>query len=110
MLDVIFRCLFAILAIIGAVELVRIILFWVLKTNNPGKFLLMLSFSGHDEQAEVALRSALERARWIGGEVLVVCLDRGMDYETRKVCEMVCADNPEIVLCTPEEFEKFWMN
>lgn len=110
MLEIIFKSLFAILSVIGAVEIARMILFQILKTNNPGKFMLMIAVAGHDEQAEYVLRSAVERARWFRDDVQVVCMDRGMDYETRQVCEMVCADNPEIILCTPEEFQKFWMN
>ncbi|HEX3016365.1 MAG TPA: hypothetical protein VHP31_00730 [Caproicibacter sp.] len=110
MLEIIFKSLFAILAIIGAVEIIRLILFRILKTDNPGKFMLLVSFSGHDEKAEYSLRSAMERARWMSDDVQVVCMDRGMDYDTRQVCEMVCADNPEIILCTPDEFQKFWMN
>jgi hypothetical protein len=108
--DVIFKCLFAILAVIGAAEVFRLILFRVLKTNRPGRLLLMLTFSGHDEQAELRLRNALERAAWTTGGAQVVCIDRGMDNETRRLCEMVCADNPGVILCTPEDFVKFWMD
>lgn len=110
MLNLIFKSIFAILAIIGIVEIVRLILFHILKTGNPGKFMLMLPLSGHDEQAEYVLRSAIERARWFYDDVQIVCLDRGMDEATRQVCEIICADNPEIILCTPDEFKKFWMD
>ncbi len=95
---------------IGAAEVFRLILLRVLKTDRPGKLLLTLSFSGHDEQAELRLRSALERAAWTSGKRQVVCIDRGMDEETRQLCEMVCADNPGVILCTPEDFVKFWMD
>lgn len=108
--ELIFKCVFAILAVIGAAEVFRLILLRVLKTDRPGKILLTLSFSGHDEQAELRLRSALERAAWTPGSVHVVCIDRGMDEETRRICEMVCADHPGVILCTPEDFVKFWMD
>jgi hypothetical protein len=31
-----------------------------------------------------------------------------MDEETRQICEIVRADNPEIAIFTPQEFEKYW--
>ena len=108
MAELIFRCVFAVLAVLGAVEVLRMILLRVLRTDRPGKLLLMLSVSGHDEQAELRLRSAVERAAWTGGGAQVVCFDRGMDEETRRLCEMVCADNPGVILCTPEDFLHYW--
>ena len=110
MVDLIFRCIFAVLAVIGAVEVFRMILLRVLKTDRPGRLMLTLSFSGHDEQVELRLRSALERAAWTAGKTQVVCIDRGRDRETRQLCEMICADNPDVILCTPEDFVKFWMD
>ena len=108
MAELIFKCLFAVLAVIGAVEVFRIILLRVLRAERPGRMLPTLSFSGHDEQAELRLRNALERAAWTSGGAQVVCIDRGMDEETRRLLEMVCVDNPGVILCTPEEFVEFW--
>lgn len=110
MAEMIFKCIFAVFAVIGAAEVFRIILLRVLKTDRPGRLLLTLSFSGHDEQAELRLSSALERAAWTPGAAQVVCIDRGMDSETRRICEMVCADHPGVILCTPEDFVKYWMD
>jgi hypothetical protein len=109
MSELIFKCIFAVLAVIGTVEVLRIILQRILRTNHPEKLLLTLSVSGHDEQVEFRLRSAVERAVWMTGNVQVVCFDLGMDEETRHLCEMVCADHPEIILCTPEDFVKYWV-
>lgn len=108
MSDLLFRLLVAILAVVGVIELLRAIVFRLLKTDNPGRFYLIVSFSGHDEQAEACLRSAAERARWFCGEVQVVCLDDGMDEETRRVCEIVCDENPGVLLLTRGEFREYW--
>ena len=105
---VLFRVLVAFLAVVGIIELLRAVLFSLLKTDNPGRFYLVLSFSGHDEQAEAALRSASERARWFCDDVQVVCLDAGMDEETRRICELVCSETPGILLMTPAEFQEYW--
>jgi hypothetical protein len=107
--DVVLKCIFAILAVIGTVEVIRAVWRCILKTKNQGKLVLMLPLTGHEEQAEAIIRSAMDRTDWIGGGAQVVCLDCGMDIETRRICEIICADNPEIILCTPEEFQKFWI-
>lgn len=107
--EMIFKCLFAVLAVIGLVEVIRTIFLHILKAEHSGRMILVLSLSGHDEQAEYRLRTALERAAWSCGKVQVVCIDRGMDEETRRICEMICVDNPSAILCTPEEFQKFWL-
>jgi len=107
--ELFFRCLFSVLAILGAVEAVRVAIAQAFRKDCPAHHYLMFSLSGHDEQAEQRLRSAYLRAEWIGAGTQVVCLDRGMDQDTRRICEMVCADHPEIICCTPEDFEKFWM-
>ncbi|MCI1956399.1 MAG: hypothetical protein LKJ21_08535 [Oscillospiraceae bacterium] len=107
--EILFQCLLAVLAVVGTVEIIRAVLLHALKTENPGRFLLAVSFSGHDERAEFVLRNAIERAKWVGGDVQVVCLDRGMDEETRRICETVCLDHPEVILCTPDEYREFWM-
>lgn len=108
MAELIFKCVFAVLAVVGAVEVVRMVFLRVLRMDRPGKLLLTLSVSGHDEQAELRLRSAAERAAWMEGGAQVVCFDRGMDDETHRLCEMICADYPGILLCTPEDFVKYW--
>ena len=107
--ELFFKCLFAVLAVLGGAETVRAAVAQIFRKNCPARHYLMFSVSGHDEQAEQRLRSACLRAEWIGFGTQVVCLDRGMDGETRRICELVCADHPEIICCTPEDFEKFWM-
>ena len=107
MFEVIIKTLFAVFAIVGIVELLRLFVIWLLKTDNTGSLYLVISFRGHDDQAETALRSASERARWLGGDVQVICVDCGMDEQTRQICEIICTENSEILICTPDEFEKY---
>lgn len=107
--DLFFQCLFALLAIFGAVDLVRSVFLYAFRKSCPAGHYLMFSISGHDEQAELRLRCAVSHAARIGAETRVVCLDRGMDGETRRVCELFCGDHPAVILCTPEEFEKNWV-
>ena len=104
MFDIGIRVVFVLLAVVGIVCLLHRFLIWLLKTDNPGKLLLIMTLKGHDEKAEFTLRSAIERMRWLGnGEVRLICVDCGMDRETRTVCELLSLDLPSISLCYPEE-------
>lgn len=104
MFDVIIKLLFVLFAVFGIVEISRLFLFWLLKTEHPGKLFLAVSLCGHNDDVEVVLRSACERAKWmIGGEAAVLVVDCGMDEETRRICEIACRDMPELRLCRPED-------
>ncbi|QAT49647.1 hypothetical protein EQM14_07595 [Caproiciproducens sp. NJN-50] len=107
MFEILFKTLFVLFAILGIVEAFRMFLFWLLKTENPGKLYLVISISGHDENAELVLRSACERIRWIpDGNTELIVIDRGMDEETRQICEMACLDFPEVHICRANEVSK----
>lgn len=104
MFDIIGKVFFSLLAVVGMVELFRALLFRMLRTGNPGRLFLVVSFRGHDDEAELALRSAAERVKWSGySDVRVLCVDKGMDAETRGLCEMVCGESSEIILCSDRE-------
>lgn len=106
MFELILKTIFALFAILGMVEAFRMFLFWLLKTKNPGKFYLVLSITGHDEEAELVLRSACERLNWLPDrDASLLVADCGMDEETRKICEEVSSDLPEVRLCRPDEVE-----
>lgn len=104
MLEILPRIFFVLLAIIGAVEIVRNIIFWMLRPARPGKLYLVVSVEGHDEGAEMMLESAIERLKWIRGEEKrLICLDKGMDEETNVVCRIISNRNPGVEVCKPEE-------
>lgn len=100
-----FKVILVLLAIVGVMELFRSFFFWLLRTKNSGKIYWVLSFKGHDEEAEIALKNAVEKLRWFGGtqEKEVICIDRGMDEETKEVCMIVCEETPGMELVQPEE-------
>lgn len=107
MFEILFKIVFVLFAVLGIVEAFRMFLFWLLKTENPGKLYLVISLSGHDEDAELILRSACERIRWIpDSNAELIVIDRGMDEETRQICKTACLDLPEIYLCRPDEVSK----
>ena len=90
------KTILILLAIVGLTEIFRLLSFRFLRTRNRGTLYWVISFSGHDEEAELALKNALEHLRWL-------CVDRGMDEETRKVCRIISSENLDVHICKPEE-------
>ncbi|NLG93332.1 MAG: hypothetical protein GX485_07250 [Clostridiales bacterium] len=105
MLEIIAKLFFVFLAILGAVEIIRSFISWTLRPqHHAGKLYLVLPIEGHDEEAEMLLESSIEKLKWIRGEEkMLICLDRGMDEETRKICGIIAHRNPGVVVCKPEE-------
>ncbi len=91
MWGILFKTILILLAIVGLTEVFRLLAFHFLRTRNRGKLFWVLSFQGHDGEAELALKNALEHLRWLDStqEKLVLCVNRGMDEETREVCRVV---------------------
>ena len=107
MLEIIAKTIFVLLAIVGISEIFRAFLFWMLKSHNRGKLYLIVSIHGHDESAEVSMESAIERLKWIRGEEKrLICLDKGMDDETRVICKIIAHQNPGVEVCTPQKLSE----
>lgn len=108
MLDSIGILLGVLLSILGLVEVCRVITLWILRTKEENDAMMIVPIRGHNEEAELLLRSAAARAKWTGGSRLqrVICLDCGMDEETRVVCETLSQDFTFIELRTPPEMEQ----
>jgi hypothetical protein len=98
------------LGLIGVTELVRLIVFWMLSPGRGEKMLIVVPVTGHDEEAEFVLRSAAQRAKWMGGkdEKRVLCVDCGMDEETRRICETICREYRFMEIVAPEELENYF--
>lgn len=64
--------------------------------------------SGKCENAEYILRSAAAKVKWIsrGRNDCVICLDCGMDDETKRICQKICRDYGFAKLLTKQEFLK----
>lgn len=103
------KAVFVLFAIVGIAEVFRVVLFRMLRTKKPGKLYLVLSFQGHDEEAELALRGAIERVKYtMCGEISLVCVDCGMDAETRRICEILAKEYPQIRLCAPADLREIF--
>lgn len=84
-----FIVLFIILSILGLVSIVKKIIMWLLKYDD-GEIITVIPIKGHCENIEYRIRCAYEKANWSVANSRVICLDKGMDKETREICQKVC--------------------
>lgn len=97
-------CLF-VLAIIGMVQLIRLLALWFLHTPSAGILYMVVYMRGHQEEAELILRNAVERMKWetISERKKIICVDCGMDDETSRICRIFAQEHPIVELCTSAE-------
>lgn len=84
-----FIVLFIILSILGLVSIVKKIIMWLLKYDD-GEIITVIPIKGHCENIEYRIRCAYERANWSSENHHIICLDKGMDDETRRLCSKIC--------------------
>ena len=84
-----FIVLFIILSILGLVSIVKKIIMWLLKYDD-GEIITVITIKGHCENIEYRIRCAYERANWSSENHHIICLDKGMDDETRILCSKIC--------------------
>lgn len=84
-----FIVLFIILSILGLVSIVKKIIMWLLKYDG-GEIITVIPIKGHCENIEYRIRCAYERANWSSENHHIICLDKGMDDETRRLCSKIC--------------------
>ncbi len=107
MLVVLGKLVLSFLLILGTVEAIRILLRALLRTRKTGKLCFLFVFRGHEEEAELVLRSAVQKLKWMGGrdEKQILCLDCGMDEETREICERMAEQYGVIEICAARKKE-----
>lgn len=90
-MDYIIIFIAVILMIIGLVDIFRIVILWFLRAHEEGEIMIVVPISGHNEEAELLLRSAAAKVKFMDGikPSEVICLDCGMDEETRNICEKI---------------------
>lgn len=105
MLEIICNIICIFLLIIGTVEIARILILSFLNVKNKSDAVIVIPIREHDEEAELLLRSAVTRARWLEFNMNqnIICLDCGMDSETRRICQTICEDYEFMRICKPYE-------
>ena len=84
-----FIVVFVILSILGLISIIRKIILWLLKYDD-GEIITVIPIKGHCENIEYRIRCAYERANWSSENHRIICLDKGMDDETRILCNKIC--------------------
>lgn len=95
--------LLTLFALLGVVELCRLIRFYILSPKGSKQTVTIVPVNGHEEKLEYIIRASLARSRWYTSRQLLVIADMGMDAETRMICERLCRDNEEIYCCKAQE-------
>ena len=95
-------CILIFLAIVGVCAICRGIS-GLMYRSDSSQLVVLDPMSGRREDAEFVLRNAVRRVRFYGTASRVICVDSGMDSETRRVCELVSADYPFVSICTREQ-------
>lgn len=107
MVILILKTIVILLAVTGLLSMVRGLFRWTLKTGNQGKLCVLVPVKGHDEQAELKLRGALERFHQPGCDAVIFCVDLGMDEETKMICRILCREHAGLFLCAPEQLQNY---
>ncbi len=93
--------------ILGMAEACRLLIFWLLRPHRAKGCAVVMVLKGREEEAEYLLRAAAERLRWMGGKGphRLICVDRGMDEETKEICRRMQVEIPFLEICPAGELE-----
>lgn len=107
MTDVILGFIVIILSLVGAVSLMRFLLFRLYKNKNDKTIMLIAPFEGSCEDIEYTLRSCATRIKWMGKvrPYRVVCLDSGMSDSAKEVCRAICREYEFMDIMNKEELD-----
>lgn len=98
--------LLVVFAVIGVTAFVRDISLYLFRYKNDNSIMFVTPIKGKCEDAELILRSAVTKVKWIskGKYNYVICLDCDMDEETKKICENICDEYGFAGLMSKKEF------
>ena len=99
-----------VLCLIGVTTVLQAFGGWMLLPRKENTMILLIPLRGHCEEAELLLRGAVQRVRAMGGRdrKVLLCVDCGMDEESRAVCVRFCDENEEMSLVAPEEITEYF--
>ncbi len=109
MLEVVLSIFVLCLAVVGLVEVFRVVSLLPFNKNDiNNNTILLIPICGHNEEIEMILRNAISNAKWLSsmGNQKIVCLDLGMDEETSRICEIICEEYELVEIYSLEDFVK----
>lgn len=107
-MDLLGKGLLVFFLVMGLVETCRLLLLWLLRPEKMEEAALVVPLTGHVEDAEYLLRSAAQSFQWDRTRCpkRLLCVDGGMDQETKKICLHLQRELPFLEICTPEELKE----
>ncbi|MBQ8001175.1 MAG: hypothetical protein IJ298_08275 [Ruminococcus sp.] len=110
MIDIILGFMVVILSLVGAVSIVRFLLFGIYKSSKDKTIMLITPASSDCEDIEYTLRSCAVKVRWMGKvrPYMVVCLDNGMDDITREICTKICSEYEFMTIMKTDELTELF--
>lgn len=107
-MDLLGKGLLVFFLVMGLVETCRLLLLWLLRPEKMEEAALVVPLTGHVEDAEYLLRSAAQSFRWDRTRCpkRLICVDGGMDRETREICLHLQRELPFLEICRPEELSE----
>lgn len=107
-MNVVSAVFLVVFAVIGICAFVREFTIFLFRSRKNNTVMFVAPVSGKCENAEYILRSAAAKVKWIsrGRNDCVICLDCGMDDETKRICQKICRDYGFAKLLTKQEFLK----
>lgn len=98
--------LLVVFAVIGVIAFVRELTYFLFRNKKDSTVMFVTPVKGKCENAEYLLRSAAAKIKWVcrGKRDYVICLDCGMDDETKRICENICREYGFARLVSKKEF------
>lgn len=105
-MDVLSAAILVIFAVIGVIAFVRSLTCFIFRYKYDNSVMFVTPINGKCEDAELILRSAAARVKWVsrGRHDCVICLDCDMDDETKQICEKICEEYGFAKLMSKNEF------
>ena len=97
--------LLVVFAVIGVMSFIYYLSYFLFRNKKDASIMLITPVEGKCEDAELMLRSAAARIKWVcrGRHDYVICLDCNMDNDTKKVCEEICKEYGFVKLMNKKE-------
>lgn len=92
----------AVLLILGAAELTRLVVFWATRPMEAGRLSLAVTPAG-PEDCEALVRAAAQRARWMGGTCQVICVLPEETPELLSISRFLRLQYPHLRVCKKED-------
>lgn len=97
--------LLVVFAVMGVMSFIYYLSYFLFRYNKDSSIMLITPVDGKCDDAELLLRSAAARVKWIcrGRHDYVICLDCNMDDKTKKICEAICKEYGFVKLISKNE-------